>query len=159
VQREKRMWQPHRPQGKRWAKRWSVNMDYTYSVRYKLILMLIMLADPEPPGVTDYTSNKVMAASASEDGWVQVAETLFPYFADRAQMLHVCLCVRAPYRCHGAAMNVKFTGQCLYSSSTSPLANIRTMSGFAYHMSPSDTYISSVTTSPVKGPRFKVFLG
>jgi hypothetical protein len=46
----------------------------------------------------------------------------------------VCLCVRAPYRCRGAAMNVKFTGQCLYSNSTSPLANILRMSGFVYHM-------------------------
>jgi hypothetical protein len=94
VQRKERMWQPHRPQAKWWAKNWSVNTDYRYSVHYKLILTLVMLADAEPPGVTDCTSNDVTAASAFEDGWVQVAKSLFPYFGDRAQTSYMCVCVR-----------------------------------------------------------------
>jgi hypothetical protein len=56
-----------------------------------------MLADPELPSKTDCTPNEgtVVSASqpsaASEDGWVQVAENLFPCLC-----VCVCVCVRSP---------------------------------------------------------------
>jgi hypothetical protein len=94
VQYKKPRWQQHRLQGKWWVKHWSVNMNYVYSVPHKLIPMLVMLADPELPGMGDCTSHEGTVVSApqpsaaSEDGWVQVAESLFPCFGDIAQTSH-----------------------------------------------------------------------
>jgi hypothetical protein len=52
----------------------SVNTDYMYSVPYKFIVMLFMLADPELPSMTECTSHEgavvpaFQPSAASEDG-------------------------------------------------------------------------------------------
>jgi hypothetical protein len=44
----------------------SVNTDYMYSVPYRFIVMLFMLADPELPSMTDCTSHEGAVVSASQ---------------------------------------------------------------------------------------------